>query len=373
MSPKRNAVDVLVVGAGAIGCAVARELATKGMAVEVVDPSPPGSRATWAAGGMLSPLAEAGGPGPFLSLGLRSMQLWPALAEALEEETGERSGFDLCGKLMVARDADVPALRERRRWQEEAGLAVEWLEGSALRRLEPGLASDIAAGLLLIRDGAVDNRALGRMLARAAEGRGAKFRLGSAVTAVRSGSGRVTGVDLDDGTSVEAGWVVLAAGAWSAGIGGLPREVPVRPVRGQMVAYLPGRPLVRRVVSGSGVYLIPRSGTAGARLVVGATEEEAGFSAHTTAEGLQALRRAAEAVLPGLRGMTPVEVWAGLRPGTPDDLPILGEDPRLPGLVHATGHYRNGILLTPATAELVARTVTEGHPPPAAFRPDRFG
>lgn len=373
MSPKRNAADVVVVGAGAIGCAVARELAAKGMTVEVIDPSPPGSRATWAAGGMLSPLAEAGGPGPFLSLGLRSMQLWPDLAESLEEETGEPSGFDLCGKLMVARDADVPALRERRRWQEEAGLAVEWVAGPALWRLEPGLAPDLAAGLLLVRDGAVDNRALGRMLARAAEGRGARFRVGSAVTAVRAAGGRVAGVDLDEGTSVDAGWVVLAAGAWSAGIRGLPGEVPVRPVRGQMVAYLPERPLVRRVVAGPGAYLIPRSGAAGARLVVGATEEEAGFSAHTTAEGLHGLTSAAEALLPDLRGMTPVEVWAGLRPGTPDDLPILGEDPRLPGLVHATGHYRNGILLTPATAELVARTITEGRPPPAAFRPERFG
>lgn len=364
---------MVVAGAGAVGCAVAREAAASGRAVTVVDPGRPGAAATWAAGGMLSPLGEAPEPGPFLDLALRSRELWPRFAAELEAATGVDLGLRLEGKLLAAFDGPgLDALARRQRWQEQAGFRVRWLEGREVRRLEPAVSERARGGLLLPRDGAVDNRALGQALGHAARAAGCRFVQGPAVKAVEVRGDRVEGVRLDDGTRLPAGVVVVAAGAWSGGIEGLPRPLPVRPVRGQMLSLrLPGS-AVRRVLAAD-VYLIPRREAGEARLLVGATMEEAGFDRRTTPDALRRLREGAVRLVPSLEEAPVAESWAGLRPGTPDDLPVLGPDPQLPGLVYATGHFRNGILLTPVTAEYVG-AVLRGDAPPVleAFRPDRF-
>lgn len=373
MAEEIKAADVLVAGGGVVGCSVARALVGEGRRVTVVDPGRQERAATWAAGGMLSPLGEAPEPGPFLELALRSRELWPAFAAGIEAETGVDLGLALSGKLLVAFDREgADALDRRRAWQEAAGFDVTSLEPGQVGRLEPAVSGDVRAGLLLPRDGAVDNRALGRALEAAARAAGCRFLTGAAVAAVRVEAGRVTGARLDDGSEVGAGAVVVAAGAWSGGIGGLPRPLPVRPVRGQMLAYGLAEPLLHRVVAG-GVYLIPRREGGEPRLLVGATQEEAGFERRTTPEALERLRAGARRLVPSLADAPVVEAWAGLRPGTPDDLPVLGRDPDVEGLVYATGHFRNGILLAPVTAEVVKGLLRgDDRPGLAPFRPDRF-
>jgi glycine oxidase len=356
--------DVIVVGGGAIGLACARAIAASGRRVVVLERGRTGEEATRAAGGMLSPVGESPGPGAALRLGLASLARWPAFAAALRVESGVDVDLRLDGKLLLALDDDAARrLADRRAWIERAGERAEWLEGAALARREPGAAPAVA-GLLLPQEGQVDNRALARSLRAAAERAGCEVREGAAVAALVTRAGCVGGVRLADGAQVGAETVVLAAGAWSGGLAGLPAPLPVRPVKGQMIALAAPTPapLVRAVVETEACYVIPR-GTGGA-VWVGATSEEVGFRRGTTPEASAALRAAAERALPGLAGARATDAWDGFRPGTPDGLPVLGSDPDLSGLIHATGHYRNGILLTPVTAELVAGVVA-GRPDPS--------
>ena len=376
MGLQRATWDAVIVGGGVVGCAVARALAARGRRVLVLERGRPCSEASWAAAGMLSPLGEALEPGPFLALALDSMARWPAFAAELEEESGTSVGFRACGKLLLAfDDAGRAALRERRRWQEAEGFEVAWLEGDGVREVEPAASRAAAAALHLPRDGQVDNRALGEALWRAAEARGCRFALGETVASLVTDGTRTAGVRTAGGTTVEAGAVVVAAGAWSGGLAGLPRPVPVRPVRGQMLALRADRPLLRGVVAAPGAYLIPREdGPASTRVLVGATMEEAGFARGTTPDAVAALRDAAVRAVPTLADAEVVETWGGLRPGTPDDLPVLGPDPGIAGLHWATGHFRNGILLAPATGVRVAEGVVGAAGPDAfdGFAPDRF-
>lgn len=375
MSGHENAAEVMVVGAGVVGCSVARALALRGVGVTVVDPEEPGSRATRAAGGMLSPLGEAEGPGPFLKLGLESLRLYPEFVAAVEEEADAAVDFLASGKLQVAVDGErLARLRRRKAWLDDAGFPARWLDGDEIRRREGALAPSLRGGILLDDERQVDNRLLGRALWTAAGRAGVRFRIGRSVTRLVRRDGEVGGVELDDGSEVASSSVVLAAGAWSGTVEGLPGALPVRPVRGQMVALEVEPGTLDTIVETGRVYLIPRRG---GPLLVGATQEEAGFRDHTTAGGVSRLLRGALEALPGLEDARIVERWSGLRPGTPDEMPILGADPDLPGLFHASGHFRNGILLAPITARIL-----EGHVldeadilPPidlAPFRPGRF-
>ncbi len=375
MSLERARWDVVVVGGGLVGCSVARTLAAAGRTVAVVERGRPASEASWAAAGMLSPLGEAPEAGPFLSLALESLERWPSFAAALEEETGVPLGFHLTGKLLLAfGEAEEEALRARRRWQAAAGFDVRWLEGPAVLDIEPCASSEAAAALHLPGEGQVDNRALGEALWRAAEAAGCRFLLGREAAAVTRDGGRVRGVRLSDGTALVADAVVIAAGAWSGALAGLPRPLPLRPVLGQMLALRPPRPLLRGVLAAPGAYVVPRGSEAAPRILVGATVEEVGFRRGTTPGALAGLFRSATRALPALADAPVVETWSGLRPGTPDDLPVLGPDPEVEGLHYATGHFRNGVLLSPVTAVRVASGV-EGNADPGAFapfRPDRF-
>jgi glycine oxidase len=368
--------DIIVIGAGVIGLSLARDLSRAGASVTVLERDAAPRGATWAAGGMLAPLGEARQPGPFLSLALESLARWPDWVAALESECGGHADYRACGKLLVgATDAEAARLHARFEWQAADGHDARWIEGPSLRDIESSLAPRWTSGLHLPGHASVDPRRLHALLLRATERAGVKLRCGVAVEGVRRAGGRVTGVVSADGERWAAEWVVVAAGAWSGSLTGLPRPLPVRPVRGQMLALSVDRPVVQGLVAGPGAYLIPREGPNGPLVVVGASMDEAGFTIATDDPTIDGLRRAAEALVPALAGAREQSRWAGLRPATPDDLPILGCDPDTPGLAYATGHHRNGILLAPASAARVASEVLGAGMAPDHeddFGPDRF-
>jgi glycine oxidase len=362
--------DVVIAGGGVIGCAVAWTAARRGLSVTVVERDTPGRGASWAAAGMLSPAAEIGDAGPFLKLARRSLDLYPDFVAALRETTGEDPAYTTAGKVLVARDAaEARELGEMARRNAPIGIEVELLEPAEARRLEPALTGSLEAAALLRADHLVDNRRLGSLLWSAAARAGVQFELGERVVSVESDGPRVSGVRLAGGRTLPAERVVVTAGCWSGELRGLPRPLPVRPVRGQMIALESVPPLLERTVGSPAVYLVPRRD---GRVLVGATVEEAGYRATATAGGVHTLLSAAMEIVPGLAKAPIVEVWAGLRPGTPDDLPILGADPELSGLFYATGHFRNGILLAPVTAVLLTDLLA-GEPAAQALASSSFG
>lgn len=344
--------DVLVIGAGLIGCAVAREAARAGLRTVVLERGAPGAEASSAAAGMLSPLAEARAPGPFTDALLRAREMYPAFAAALREETGLDAGYSDAGTLYLSlREADDAELEHRWGWQSAAGLRVERLTTREARELEPGIAPAVRWALRFPGDHQVDNRVLSRMAWMAAAAAGATFRTGCDAAALTHGGGRATGVRLTTGEHLRAGVVVLAGGSWSATLGGLPRPLPVEPVQGQLLALESVPPLFRHVVDSPRCYLVPR---ADGRVLAGATVERVGFRKSVTPRGLGYLIDGAVEIAPSLADAPLVECWSGLRPGTPDGMPIIGPDPEVGGLLYATGHFRNGILLAPLTAALIA-------------------
>jgi glycine oxidase len=370
--------DVVVVGGGIIGLASAWRLAQAGLSVTVCDPDP-GSQATHASAGMLAPVTEAHyGEERLLRLNLASAARWPAFAAELEAAAGQPVGFRTCGSLLVAVDADdARLLADLGAFLTELDLEAEVLSGSACRALEPALAPGIRGGLRVAGDHQADNRLVAAALLVALGRAGAVVERRS-VAAVRVVDDRARGVTLDDGLLIDAGWVVLAAGCWSAGIEGLPADAvpPVRPVKGQIVRIQgpPQDPVlrgnVRGLVRGRSLYLVPR---ASGRIVVGATVEEQGFDTRVTVEGIHTLLHDAAVLVPGLLDLELAEIGAGLRPGSPDNEPIVGPTP-VEGLVVATGHYRNGVLLTPVTADGVVGLVGAGPMVEEleGFGPERF-
>ncbi|MGH7563452.1 MAG: NAD(P)/FAD-dependent oxidoreductase, partial [Gemmatimonadota bacterium] len=315
-------------------------------------------------------------PGPeageaMLDLCLAARAGYADFVSGLEAETGLDVGYRTDGTLVVAlTPVEAGRLRRSAEAQRDRGLNAEILEAGEIRRLEPAVTEAAAVGLHLPDDHQVDPVPL--MAAALAAVRSApriEIETGTAVRALVSTDGRVAGVETERGR-LSTAWVVLAAGAWSGGLPGLPRPLPVRPVKGQMAAVRPGQPSIRGIVGGRGAYCVPRGD---GRVVIGATVEERGFDDRVSRVEVDALVASAVDIVPALSAAEVVSRWAGLRPGTPDSLPVLGPDPDLPGLVYATGHYRNGILLAPLTAEVVAALVC-GQPEPldlSAFAPDR--
>jgi len=370
--------DLIVIGGGAIGLASAWRLVQGGLTVTVCDPAP-GSQATHASAGMLAPVTEAHyGEDRLLTLNLRAADLWPAFAEELETESGRPVGYRTCGSLLVALDGDdARVLDDLGAYLDRLGLAAETLSGSQARALEPALAPGVRRGLQVVGDHQADNRLLAEALLAALAVRGVDV-LRQAVRRVIVEDGAVRGVELDDGTTLAGARVLLAAGAWSAGIDGIPADArpPVRPVKGQILRIqgpadepvLQGN--VRGLVRGRSLYLVPR---ASGRIVVGATVEEQGFDTTVTVEGIHQLLHDAAVLVPGLLDLELAEIGAGLRPGSPDNEPVVGRT-TIEGLVVATGHHRNGILLTPVTADAVAGLFGVGPEVGeiAGFGPERF-
>lgn len=365
-----SGVDVAIIGGGVIGTALAHELVRRNRSVVVLERDSPGRRATWAAAGMLSPLGEAEGNAAFLELADESLRRYAAFVHTLREETGIDVEYRTNGKLHVAfDDAETEQLRALAAGELATRFDAAFVEGDQARRLEPELSHEIAAALLVGRDHRVNNRLLAQALAAAAARAGVTVRTGTPAAAILAAHGRVTGVRLTSGEHVRAAHVVLAAGSWSGEFEGLPTPLPVFPIKGQMLAVdgrarhngRTGRAPLERVVHGKGAYLIPRED---GRILVGATVEEVGFRTGPTPRGIGGLIEHASRMVPVLADLPMVETWAGFRPATPDRLPVLGPDPQLAGLHYATGHFRNGILLAPVTAQLMAESIADGTPSP---------
>ncbi len=355
--PAQPSPDVAIVGGGIIGCTLAAELAHRGARVVLLERGQPAQEASAAAAGMLGPRAECDAPGPFLTLGVQSLALYPALISALRDETGIDPEYQEDGILYVAlTDGEARRLAARARWQRRARCPVERLSGREARALEPLVRDDVRAAVRFPADHRVDNVRLSRGLAVLASRRGAALRAGVAVGAIRCESGRAVALDTASGR-VTAGAIVNAAGAWAAELAPGGRRVPVRPIRGQMATLTAGRPPFRHAIYSHGVYVVPRRD---GRVLVGSTYEDVGFDKRVTGAALAGILARALRLAPTLRDASFTAAWAGLRPGTPDGLPILGVDPEIAGMFYATGHYRNGILLAPATARALADLVLAG-------------
>ncbi len=349
---------IVVIGAGLIGLGIAYELAKRGAEVRVVDAGTPGRAASWAGAGMLAPYTEVPADADFACFCVRSLELYPAYVEELRLRSSVDARLRLDGTLEVAfTAADAERLSRRVVELERGGVTARWLTSAEVRRAEPSLAAS-EGGALIEGQGQVDNRRLGRALEAACKALHVAIDTDARAVAIEADARRVLGVRTAAGFR-PATVVLNAAGAWAGELAGVPEaaRIPVRPVKGQMLALAAPRGLVRRVLWVAGAYVVPRDD---GRLLVGATEEEAGFDVRVTARGQQRLLDAALAALPALGDLTVSESWAGLRPGSPDGKPFIGAT-GLDGYFVASGHYRNGILLTPATAVAAADAI-EGKP-----------
>lgn len=361
-------MDLIVIGGGVIGLSIAWRAATAGLTVTVLDPAP-GSGASGVAAGMLAPVTEvAYGEEALLALNLASARRWPAFAAELEAAAGVTVGYETAGTLQVAYDADDRrALDDLQAFQTELGLPVERLRSRDCRVREPLLSPRVRGGSFAPDDHQVDPRRVGAALDRACRAAGVRL-VGEAAAAIEAPRGRVAAVVRADGERLVAGQVVIATGAASASLEGLPAGTlpTVRPVKGQILRLRTpdGEPrlatTVRGLVRGRPVYLVPRRD---GELVVGATQEELGHDRRVTARGVRELLDDAAALIPGVDECTFVEASAGLRPGSPDDHPVVGAT-AVAGLAVATGHHRHGVLLAPITADAIRALVT-GTPPPA--------
>jgi glycine oxidase len=368
--------EVLVVGAGVIGLACAWRAAQRGLSVRVIDRDTPGAGASRVAAGMLAPVGEASwGEEALLQLNLDSARAYPAFAAELEEASGRPVGYRRSGALHVALDVDeAEELRRHHELQGSLGLAAEWLRPAVCRDLEPGLAPGIAGGVHAADDAEVDPRTLvGALVAAIGRAGGAIVPGADATDAVIEGE-RLRGVRIADGRELLGDRVVLATGSWSGRAEWLPEDArpPVRPVKGEVVNLrgAANHPVSERIVATPRVYVVPRPD---GRVAVGATVEERGFDLTVTAGGVHELLREAYRVLPEIAELEFSEALAGLRPGTPDNAPVIGRG-SLDGLVVATGHYRNGILLAPITADAVTAILAGDDPPAvvAPMNPERF-
>jgi len=366
-APPPAKVDAAVIGAGVIGLSIAWRLACRRLSIAVFDRASAGSGASLAATGMLAAAAEhEPGGEDLLALGLDSQALWPDFRAALQADADMPIGYRDEGTLLVALGRDeVERLRFRYEQQQRVGLETRWLSGSEARAREPGLRGSAAAGIFCPRDHQVDPRRLIPALAQALRRRGGHLVENCAVTALDSEGGHARGVVTPRGRCA-ADLVILAGGAWSADLLPTVLDIPLRPLKGQALALRMTRRtgVLRHVVWTEQVHLAPKDG---GELIVGATVEEAGFDPAITAGGALALLDGVHRAFPASEEMPIEAIWSGFRPTSDDDAPILG-DSGIPGLLIATGHHRNGILLAPATAHAIETLVTSGSLGEAAAR-----
>ena len=360
---KSGTWDVIVAGGGVIGLACAWSAMRRGLRVVVLERAESTAGATRVAAGMLAPVGELQhGEEVLLEMTVASAAAYPAWAQEVEEASGRPTGYERLGSLHVALDRDeAEVLRRQHELQRSVGLEAEWLGPRACRRLEPGLHPSLSGGVFVEGEAVVDPRLLAEALRGALMEGGAEVRFGAEVVGLVGDGERAAGVRLGDGQELRAGAVVAATGSWSGGGGSwLPDEVrpPVRPVKGEVIELRlrRGERLSERIVASERVYVVPR---ADGRVILGATMDEAGFDEAVTAGGVLELLREAYRLLPEVAEAEVVEVAAGLRPGSPDNVPIVGRS-EMEGLMLATGHHRNGILLAPLTGEAVADVLEGG-------------
>jgi glycine oxidase len=369
----KSSSDIIVIGCGIIGCSIAYRLAKDGLKVTVIERGRPGREASWAAAGMLTPQSEAAHSSndAFSDLCLKSHRLYPDFVAELEEETGMSIGYRSTGSIFVAFDyVEAEALAGLAERERRAGRTAEELTPKQARELEPELSESIQAGIYLPEDSYVDNRALIKALVVAAERRGVQLFTDTPAIGFEYEGPRIRGVLLP-GHTLAGDIVINAAGSWAGLIDQTGRiKLPVRPIRGQIVCLeqLPQR--LSHLIHSSECYIVPWPD---GRTLIGATVENAGYRKEVTAQGVRKLLNAAVRMIPSLDSATIRDAWAGLRPDTEDNLPILGFS-HVPNLMIATGHFRNGILLAPITAELIAETIISGRASIQLdpFSPNRF-
>ncbi len=371
---------ILIIGGGVIGLGIGWQLAKAGAAVTIHERGQTGRGASWAAAGMLGPIAEAHSDElDLLKLSNQSLARYPEWVNELETESEMPIGYRAEGTLIIGiQPDDAYQLRHTYDLQQDLGLNVEWLSGEEARKIEGALSPYVTAAIRCETDHQVDNRLMAQALQHAYQGRGGVLHQNSTIERIVIENGVVTGVQTQDGfqgTDV----CILAAGCWSGQISGLPDAIipPVRPVKGQMLALrMQEGVMIENVIRTvkarypMPVYLVPRSD---GRLIVGATTEELGFDTDLTVGGVYELLHGACEAVPGIYELPLIETWTGLRPGSTDNAPILGKTP-VGNLIYATGHYRNGILLTPITAYEIAKLILTGETSEtiAPFHLDRF-
>jgi glycine oxidase len=358
--PVRSNAEIIVIGGGIIGCAVAHEIARRGGRVTLFEARAVGAGATQASAGILAPYIEGHDRGPLFDLALRSLALYDDFVRGVIEDSGADVDYRRCGSLEIPADA---AHAEQLRQSAAAGAAagLEWLSSDRARELEPALPPEIDGALRSPMHGYVAVSALTEALIWGALRHGAELEAGRHIRAIDPDGSRVR-IVADDGTAWSAPTVVVAAGSWTSHLGGDPREKIVRPIRGQIIRLAWNGAPISHVIWGKDCYVVPwKDGT----VLVGATVEDVGFDERTTAAGVRDLLDAVCDLLPEAWGATFVEARAGLRPATSDGLPLIGRSPNVPGLVYATGHFRNGVLLAPLTASLVADLVLDDREDPA--------
>ncbi|MGK7955607.1 MAG: glycine oxidase ThiO [Crocosphaera sp.] len=353
--------DIIIIGGGIIGMAIAVDLKLRGASVTVCNRNFP-QTASLAAAGMLAPHAEAIPPGPLLDLCLKSRWLYPEWIRKLQDLTGLDLGYNPCG--ILAPVYDLPSVEVRHKNHSQ------WLDKTAIRLYQPGLGDDVVGGWWYAEDGQVDNRQVMQGLRQAAQQLGVDVRDGVTVQTLQQKQGKVTGILTNQG-ELTGNTYIMASGSWVSQI--LP--LPVRPIKGEMLAVkMPSTPHepypLQRVLYGPGTYLVPRQN---GRLIIGATSEDIGWTPHNTPQGIETLIKRATRLYPDVAHWEIEEFWWGYRPGTPDELPLLGHY-SCNNLILATGHYRNGILLAPVTASLIADLVINQHQDPLLdhFNGDRF-
>jgi glycine oxidase len=375
MHETTDTADVVIIGGGVIGLAVARALALRGISeVLLLERGSLGAESSWAAAGMLAPQAEANRPHEFFYLTCQSRDMYPRFAAALLEESGIDIQLDTTGTLYLAfTEHDTDEIERRYDWQKNAGLPIEKLSAEAARALEPLICENVRAALKFPLDTQVENRRLISALAAANKRLGVRMETGIEAMSLKVEHSRVTGIETSRGL-VATDRVVIAGGAWSSLLGASDIALPnpgIKPVRGQMLCFEANPPVARHVIYSPRGYVVPRCD---GRLLAGSTTEHAGFEKRVTAAGVQAILAAALEISPRIASLAMTDSWAGLRPRAADTLPVLGPCAEITGVFYATGHYRNGILLAPITGELIARAIVDGMIPSELniFSPDRF-
>lgn len=376
MNQTRKTADVVIIGGGVIGLAVARALALRGARdVLLIERTSLGAESSSAAAGMLAPQAEANRAHEFFYLTCQSRDMYPAFASALLDETGIDVELETTGTLYLAfTEHDEDELERRYEWQKRAGLAIAKLTADMARKLEPSICEDVRAALRFPLDTQVENRRLISALAASNERLGVRMEAGTNVVSLKVERGRVVGIETSRGF-IATDLVVIAGGAWSSLLGASDIALPnlrIKPVRGQMLCFEANPQICRHVIYSPRGYIVPRRD---GRLLAGSTTEHAGFEKRVTAAGVHSILSAALEISQQIASLPMTDSWAGLRPRAADTLPVLGPCAEIEGVFYATGHYRNGILLAPITGELIARAIVDRVFPPSLniFSPDRFG
>lgn len=366
----KSSADVVVIGGGVIGLTIARALALRGVRdVCLIERAGLGAEASFAAAGMLLPQVEAATKDDLFTLACRSRDLYASFAAALHEETGIDVELDTTGTLYLALNStDQEEIEKGYYFQSRAGLAIELLSDSEARALEPCISESTTGALLFPQDIQVENRRLLNALANSVSNLGVNVLTGTNVDSLIIDGNRLTGVQTSGG-AITCSAAVVAAGTWSSFI--KHTSCSIEPVRGQMVCLEAKPQLTRHVIFSRHGYIVPRRD---GRLLAGSTSENAGFDKSVTAGGINKILQNAHEILPTISNLPIVDTWAGLRPRSPDGLPVLGPCVEIDGLFYATGHYRNGILLAPITGELISEAIVEGVASPllAPFSPERF-